>query len=42
MKFNPSKYQLVHVTGSKKAVRGDYILHGQVLVSVIIPVVAYA
>ena len=31
VKFNPSKRQVVHVTGSKKT---DYVLHGQVLESV--------
>ena len=34
MGFNPSKCQVVHVTGSKKPVKTDYILHGQVLESV--------
>ena len=34
MGFNPSKCQVVHVTGSKKPVKRDYILHGQVLESV--------
>ena len=34
MGFNPSKCQVEHVTGSKKSVRNDYILHGQVLESV--------
>ena len=34
MGFNPSKCQVVHVTGSKKPVIRDYILHGQVLESV--------
>ena len=33
MGFNPSKCQVVHVTGSKKPVKRDYILHGQVLES---------
>ena len=34
MGFNPSKCQVVHVTGSKTPVKRDYILHGQVLESV--------
>ena len=34
MGFNHSKYQVVHVTGSKKPVKRDYKLHGQVLESV--------
>ena len=34
MGFNPSKCQVVHVTGSKKPIKRDYILHGQVLESV--------
>ena len=34
MGFNPSKCQVVHVTGSKKPAKRDYILHGQVLESV--------
>ena len=34
MEFNPSKCQVVHVTGSKRHVKWDYILHGQVLESV--------
>ena len=34
MGFNPSKCQVIHVTGSKKPVKRDYILHGQVLESV--------
>ena len=34
MGFNPSKCQVVHVTGSKKPVKRDYTLHGQVLESV--------
>ena len=34
MGFNPSKCQVVHVTVSKKPVKRDYILHGQVLESV--------
>ena len=34
MKFNPSKCQVVHVMGSKKTSKTDYILHGQVLESV--------
>ena len=34
MRFNPLKCQVVHVTGSKKPVKRDYILHGQVLESV--------
>ena len=33
MGFNPSKCQVVHVTGSKKPVKRDYIRHGQVLES---------
>ena len=28
--FNPSKCQVVHVTGSKKTVKTDYVLRGQV------------
>ena len=31
MEFNPSKCQVVHVTGSKKTVKTDFELHGQVL-----------
>ena len=31
MEFNPSKCQVVHVTGSKKTVQTDNVLHGQVL-----------
>ena len=31
MEFNPSKCQVVHVAGSKRPVKRDYILHGQVL-----------
>ena len=34
MEFNPSKCQVVHVTGSRKTVMTDYVLHGQVLESV--------
>ena len=34
MEFNPSKCQVVLVTGSKKTVKTDYVLHGQVLESV--------
>ena len=34
MEFNPSKCQVVHVTGSRKMVKTDYVLHGQVLESV--------
>ena len=34
MEFKPSKCQVVHVSGSKRPVKGDYILHGQVLESV--------
>ena len=34
MEFNPSKCQVVHVSGSKRPVKRDYILHGQVLESV--------
>ena len=34
MEFNPSKCQVVHVAGSKRPVKRDYILHGQVLESV--------
>ena len=34
MGFNPLKCQVVHVTGSKKPVKRDYILPGQVLESV--------
>ena len=34
MMFNPSKCQVVHVTGSRKTVKTDYVLHGQVLESV--------
>ena len=34
MEFNPSKCQVLHVTGSKKTVKIDYILNGQVLESV--------
>ena len=30
MKFNLSKCQVVHVTGSNKTVKTDYVLHGQV------------
>ena len=31
MEFNPSMCQVVHVTGSKRPVKRDYILHDQVL-----------
>ena len=34
MEFNPSKCQVVHVTGSRKTVKTDYVLNGQVLESV--------
>ena len=34
MEFNPSKCQVVHVTGSKIPIKKDYVLHGQVLESV--------
>ena len=34
MEFNPSKCQVVHVAGSKRPVKRDFILHGQVLESV--------
>ena len=34
MEFNPSKCQVVHVSGSKRPVKRDYILHDQVLESV--------
>ena len=34
MEFNPSKCQVVHVTGSRKTVKTYYVLHGQVLESV--------
>ena len=34
MEYNPSKCQVVHVTGSRKTVKTDYVLHGQVLESV--------
>ena len=34
MGFNPSICQVVHVTGSKKPVKKDNILHGQVLESI--------
>ena len=34
MEFNPSKCQVVHVSGSKRPVKRDYILHGLVLESV--------
>ena len=34
MEFNPSKCQVVHVAGSKRPVKRDYILHCQVLESV--------
>ena len=32
--FNPSKCQVVHVSGSKRPVKRDYVLHGRVLESV--------
>ena len=35
MEFNPSKCQVVHVTGSKKTVKIDYILRGKDLESVL-------
>ena len=35
IEFNPSKCQVVHVTGLRKTVKTDYVLHGQVLVSVL-------
>ena len=34
MEFNPSKCQVVHVTVSRKTVKTDYVLYGQVLESV--------
>ena len=34
MEFNPSKCQVVHVSGSKKPIKRDYMLHGQILESV--------
>ena len=34
MEFNPSKCQVVHVSGSKRPVKRDYLLHGKVLESV--------
>ena len=34
IEFNPSKCQVVHVTGSKVPIKKDYLLHGQVLESV--------
>ena len=34
MEINPSTCQVVHVTGSRKKVKTDYVLHGQVLESV--------
>ena len=33
MEFNPSKCQVVHVTGSSKTVKTVYVLHGPVLES---------
>ena len=36
MEFNPSKCQVVHVTGSKIPIKKDYVLHGQVLESVLV------
>ena len=35
MEFNASKCKVVHVTGSRKTVKTDYVLHGQVLESVL-------
>ena len=35
MEFNPSKCQVVCVTGFKKTVKTDYVLHGQVFESVL-------
>ena len=34
MQFNPSKCQVVQVTGSKSPIKPEYILHGQVLETV--------
>ena len=34
MEFNPSKCQVVHVSGCKKPIKRDYILQGQILESV--------
>ena len=34
MQFNPSKYQVVQVTGSTSPINSEYILHGQVLETV--------
>ena len=34
MQFNPSKCQMVQVTGSKSPIKSEYILHGQVLETV--------
>ena len=34
MEINPPKCQVLHVTGSKKTVKIDYILNGQVLETV--------
>ena len=34
MQFNPSKCQVVQVTGSKSPYKSEYILHGQVLETV--------
>ena len=34
MQFNPSKCQVVQVTGSKSPIKSEYILHGQVLETV--------
>ena len=31
MEFNPSKCQVVHVTGSRKTVKTDYVLHAVIL-----------
>ena len=35
MEFNISMCKVVHVTGSRKTVKTDYVLHGQVLKSVL-------
>ena len=37
MEFNPSKCQVVLVTGSKKPIKSEYKLHGQVLETVPVP-----
>ena len=34
MEFNPSKCQVIHVTGCRKTVKTAYVSHGQVLESV--------